>query len=71
MVDDILKFLNGVWIQKVQATVRENDHKDERNFWFKLNSLDSQYGFSACLHGAGGPQVGEVTLLGGVTPLSI
>ena len=26
---------------------------------------------SACLHGGGGPQVGEVTLLGGVTRLSI
>ena len=26
---------------------------------------------SACLHGGGGPQVGEVTRLGGVTRLSI
>ena len=25
----------------------------------------------ACLHGGGGPQVGEVTLLGGVTGLTI
>ena len=25
----------------------------------------------ACLHGGGGPQVGEVTGFGGVTPLSI
>ena len=25
----------------------------------------------ACLHGGGGPQVGEVTRLGGVTRLSI
>ena len=25
----------------------------------------------ACLHGGGGPQVGEVTRLGGVTHLSI
>ena len=25
----------------------------------------------ACLHGGGGPQVGEVTCLGGVTRLSI
>ena len=27
--------------------------------------------FRACLHGGGGPQVGEVTRLGGVTRLSI
>ena len=27
--------------------------------------------FRACLHGGGGPQVGEVTRLGGVTSLSI
>ena len=27
--------------------------------------------FRACLHGAGGPQIGEVTRLGGVTRLSI
>ena len=26
--------------------------------------------FRACLHGGGGPQVGEVTRLGGVTRLS-
>ena len=29
------------------------------------------YYFRACLHGGGGPQVGEVTRLGGVTRLSI
>ena len=27
--------------------------------------------YKACLHGGGGPQVGEVTRLGGVTCLSI
>ena len=27
--------------------------------------------YRACLHGGGGPQVGEVTRLGGVTRLSI
>ena len=27
--------------------------------------------FRACLHGGGGPQVGEVTRLGGVTTLSM
>ena len=27
--------------------------------------------FGACLHGRGGPQVGEVTCLGGVTHLSL
>ena len=27
--------------------------------------------FRACLHGGGGPQVGEVTRLGGVTRLSV
>ena len=29
------------------------------------------WGLGACLHGGGGPQVGEVTRLGGVTRLSI
>ena len=29
------------------------------------------YPLRACLHGGGGPQVGEVTRLGGVTRLSI
>ena len=36
--------------------------------WF-WNLLDSFV--RVCLHGDGGPQVGEVTLLGGVTRLSI
>ena len=31
---------------------------------------DSSY-LRACLHGGGGPQVGDVTCLGGVTHLSI
>ena len=31
----------------------------------------SFYSVRACLHGGGGPQVGEVTRLGGVTRLSI
>jgi len=30
-----------------------------------------QKALRACLHGGGGPQVGEVTCLGGVTRLSI
>ena len=32
---------------------------------------DSWTHFRACLHGGGGPQVSEVTRLGGVTHLSI
>ena len=36
-----------------------------RFFWITTNLL------RACLHGGGGPQVGEVTRLGGVTRLSI
>ena len=31
----------------------------------------SSHAHRACLHGGGGPQVGEVTRLGGVTRLSI
>ena len=37
----------------------------------KLSNLNSNVALSACLHGGGGPQEGEVTLLGGVTRLSI
>ena len=33
--------------------------------------FDSQRQFRACSHGGGGPQVGEVPRLGGVTNLSI
>ena len=42
-----------------------------------LNSLQLSYIFAvwellrACLHGGGGPQVGEVTCLGGLTRLFI
>ena len=38
-----------------------------------LNSIPVILNFilRACLHGGGGPQVGEVTSLGGVTRLSI
>ena len=32
---------------------------------------DKNHAFRACLHGGGGPQVGYVTCLGGVTRLSI
>ena len=38
------------------------------NMNVNLNALKQ---FRACLHGGGGPQVGEVTCLGGVTRLSI
>ena len=34
-------------------------------------SIVRDWEFRACLHGGGGPQVGEVTRLGGVTRLSI
>ena len=38
----------------------------------KLNTISLQRPLiRACLHGGGGPQVGEVTRLGGVTRLSI
>ena len=36
-----------------------------------LTMGDKSPGIRACLHGGGGPQVGEVTRLGGVTRLSI
>ena len=39
-------------------------------FWKTMTSHENQ-GLRACLHGGGGPQVGEVTRLGGVTRLSI
>ena len=40
--------------------------------WIKLLQKVSFYFIiSACLHRGGGPQVGEVTHLGGVTRLSI
>ena len=37
----------------------------------KQNSERLNGRFKACLHGGGGPQVGEVTSLGGVTRLSM
>ena len=43
--------------------------------YFKVHNLVSVHLeniiLRACLHGGGGPQVGEVTRLGGVTRLSI
>ena len=36
-----------------------------------LGQSERAYYLRACLHGGGGPQVGEVTCLGGVTRLSI
>ena len=34
-------------------------------------AIETDTGFKACLHGGGGPHVGEVTRFGGVTRLSI
>ena len=39
--------------------------------WDKDNLRGGGKNLRACLHGGGGPQVGEVTRLGGVTRLSI
>ena len=38
---------------------------------FSQNMNTQDVFLRACLHGGGGPQVGEVTSLGGVTGLSI
>ena len=55
----------------------EIDDKTDSTF-YKQKFSDSGAGFTlhgknlrACLQGAGGPQIGEVTRLGGVTRLSI
>ena len=37
----------------------------------RLSFKGNQCPFRACLHGGGGPQVGEITRLGGVTRQSI
>ena len=47
---------------------------DLNNNWlfpYEASSTQRHATFRACLHGGGGPQVGEVTRLGGVTCLSI
>ena len=43
----------------------------EKLFVFKPKMDTRGRGLRACLHEGGGPQVGEVTRLGGVTRLSI
>ena len=48
-----------------------NDGVPPPHFWVGSNSSYSAGSLRACLHGSGGPQVGEVTCLGGVTGLSI
>ena len=35
------------------------------------NTKDPRLGLKACLHGSGGPHLGEVTRLGGVTCLAM
>ena len=44
---------------------------DLNNNWlfpYEVSSTQHYATFRACLHGGGGPQVGEVTRFGGVTP---
>ena len=43
----------------------------EKLFVFRAKTDTCGRGLRACLHEGGGPQVGEVTRLGGVTSLSI
>ena len=47
-----------------------NKQTNKKQIGIPLNPGTS-FLFRACLHGGGGPQVGEVTRLGGVTRLSI
>ena len=45
----------------------------DENYYRELSAkaVSAKRKLRACLHGGGGPQVGEVTRLGGVTRLSI
>ena len=47
-------------MDKYRSRTREKHNRDITNILLR-----------ACLHGGGGPQVGEATRLGGVTRLSI
>ena len=39
--------------------------------WNAIKNVEHEKGVRACLHGGGGPHIGEVTRLGGVTRQSI
>ena len=46
-------------------------HEGPYDIIFMMECDDKIRSLRACLHGGGGPQIGEVTRLGGVTHLSI
>ena len=51
--------------------VKKKQGTDSRCSFKKISITIELKGLRACLHGGGGPRVGEVTLLGGVTRLFI
>ena len=54
-------------VLSIASSGKQTGNAKKRSFIFRY----LQKKLRACLHGGGGPQVGEVTRLGGVTRLSI
>ena len=78
-VDNTLfsRIQSASWPEPIPVThIQTNGTADKRPFWNNTSFKWSTYfqetvWLTACLHGDGGPRVGEVTRLGGATLLSI
>ena len=78
-VDNTLfsRIQSASWPEPIPVThIQTNGRADKRPFWNNTSFKWSTYfqetvWLTACLHGNGGPRVGEVTRLGGTTLLSI
>ena len=78
-VDNTLfsRIQSASWPEPIPVThIQTNGRADKRPFWNNTSFKWSTYfqetvWLTACLHGDGGPRVGEVTRLGGATLLSI
>ena len=59
------------FLRALNKTLKFDLKKDDHDSFGPSRQIAAQISFRACLHGGEGPQVGEVTRLGGVTRLFI
>ena len=67
----MLKTVGNIAEEAIKACVIDMKITWVSNYRYPMTKSSNWTPLRACLHGGGGPQVGEVTRLGGVTLLSI